>query len=364
MSSIKKTILPEEWEVIRKEAVDPDCCLSRLFDKLRQRRIDNNIELMNRSWFLGFMMNCCGCKDGKIGSKFRIPDSALSKEEVLRRIVEETMTEATKPEVKMEAPVAQTSESMSEVFEKPQTMFFLAWVYKNKVNGFKPLMTAGYKRAVIDEAIAELLSLGIITKKDQRHYAFDWEKIRNDFPELDSMDLTDHPEWMAKKKTEVVKETPKVITIEQKMLNWLTEETHVQNQIVLSEVVNQLRILGEKNGYQKGQELMENWVKEGRITRQYGTDAYNVLSRGLGSLQNAVEKIQPKAPQSYVDKLKQSLGFSTQQPPQPKKQQQLQIQTGSFVLRMNNGKDIEIRNNSSSKVSLTIEDGKVILQIQ
>ena len=71
--SIKKTILPEEWEIIKEEAKDPACCLSRLYERLRNNRAEKGVELMNRSWFMAFLMNVCGAKDGKIGSKFRIP---------------------------------------------------------------------------------------------------------------------------------------------------------------------------------------------------------------------------------------------------------------------------------------------------
>lgn len=357
MGNLKKTILPEEWELIKKEAQDPACSLSRLFDILRNRRAAANIQLLNRSWFLAFMMNCCGCKDGKIGTKFRIPVSAKKPEETPSVTVQEQIV-TEKPE---ETPsVTETaSESASDLLT-PKTLFVLKWLYHNKTESFRAFyVIGGYQKKIATDAAAELENLGVITKKNAKRFEhFNWTQILQDFPEVS--DWTDeHPEWKLKHRSKPEEETPseqKTVVedpIIKKMDAWLSDEPHVNGEITEKEVTEELRRLHVYDSMAAIQHI-NRWIVACKIGKVNGTSAYTIF--GYTSPEESKEEI------SEMESLRRSLGFTPQHQTQQHRQE-IRFQTGKFVIRLGN-KDFEITNNSSSNVSLTIENSKVILVIK
>lgn len=366
MANLKKTILPEEWDLIRKEATDPACSLSRLFDILRSRRAQSGTQLLNRSWFLAFMMNVCNAKDGKIGTKFRIPVSAEKKPEETPSVEpEETLVSSEK----VATPEPET-ESVSDLLNE-KTLFCLQWMYSNNAQSFSSLWTkGGYMKKMCTDAAAELLNLGVITKKNPKRFEpFNWTQILKDFPEVAEVPL-EHPEWKATKREEekprnevnhntptvsVQKEDP-ISNTHKKMDQWLLEENHVNGEITTNEVMDELRKLRSPRPVDDARYFIEKWIREEKVRKVAYTSAYKVLT------------IPIRSPESYTDQMKKSLGLLPSNPrvvqqPASRQTQRMDIHKGVFVIRLC-GKDFEINNNSNSSVSLNIENEKVVLVIK
>lgn len=375
----EKCLRPHEWPILEGYQKDQDRSVSRIFDELQLRRCNMGLPALGRKWFIkDFCHTVCCASNGKIGSRFRLPENRNRytfgiqvEESVSVENVEPRAIEVVEQKEEVESLSDLLTEDHDRVDVKSRIIFCLRWLKQHgATDTFRDFYTiGGYKKTIAEITAKRLHSLGLIKKANKKRYAeFDWLKISEAFPEIDVPDENEHAEWKqtAKKSKQEVKSTP-VIPVEKprkptmsdKMRDWLFNSEHAQNQITLSEIVNQLRIFGDKEGYLNGKNFLNDWLDKGIVKRVYGTEAYEIVGEGLGSIRNIIEKRV-----DATEELKRAMGLTPQKRPQESKPlQQLNFQTGMFVIRLA-GKEFEIRNNSNSKVSLTIENQRVILVIQ
>ena len=347
----EKCLRPHEWPILEGYQKDQERSVSRIFDELQGRRCNMGLPALGRKWFIkDFCHTVCCASNGKIGSRFRLPENRNRytfgiqvEESVSVENVEPRAIEVVEQKEEVESLSDLLTEDHDRVDVKSRIIFCLRWLKQHgATDTFRDFYTiGGYKKTIAEITAKRLHSLGLIKKANKKRYAeFDWSKISEAFPEIDVPDENEHAEW---------KQTAK------KLFN----SEHAQNQITLSEIVNQLRIFGDKEGYLNGKNFLNDWLDKGIVKRVYGTEAYEIVGEGLGSIRNIIEKRV-----DATEELKRAMGLSPQKRPQESKPlQQLNFQTGVFVIRLA-GKEFEIRNNSNSKVSLTIENQRVILVIQ
>lgn len=300
--SEKKKIQEREWSLLDHFAEDSNTSLSKVYDILREGRVLRNEDLMNRSWFMNFMRAVCGCVDGKMKGYRRpkISDNAAKQE------VKETPVIEEKPVVSeqvIEPEVKETSvsaESMSELLKK-DTILIMKWMFERKAQNFHNMTAEGFSKAKIEKAVRELTGLGILVKKNPRRFMpLDWDSLVKDFPEV-SIPLTEE-------------EKNSLLLVPKKPKEAIPE------------------------------------VKEVAPVR--GTFAYKVLP--TATLLKIIPELKAQPKLEVVN-----------EKPVVKKQEVKDSSTksGRDLILRSNGKDVRVVNKSNANLTVTIENGEVILTI-
>lgn len=370
--SDKKKIKECEWPLLDHFAEDSNTSLAKVYDVLREGRILRNEDLMNRSWFMNFMHAVCNCVDGKMKGYRRpkISDNAAKQEVKETPVIEEkpvVSEQVIEPEVK---ETSVSVESMSELLKK-DTILIMKWMFERKAQNFYNMTAEGFSKAKIEKAVRELTGLGILVKKNPRRFMpLDWDSLVKDFPEI-AIPLTEEeknslllvpkkpkeaiPEVKEEKKevAPVKKEKPKKLTDMEKMVEWLLEDEHPQGEITKGEVINELRRMKSvKDPYTEATILLVHWEQQSAISQVPGTFAYKILPTA-----NLLKIIPELKAQPKLDVVNEK--------PVIKKQEVKDSSTksGRDLILRSNGKDVRVVNKSNANLTVTIENGEVILTI-
>lgn len=360
--SDKKRIQEQEWSILDHFAEDVNTSLSKVYDVLREGRILRKQDLMNRSWFMGFMRAICGCVDGKMKGYRRPKISDNSKPEV-----KETSVVKEKPvEQVIEQEVKETSaESMSELLSS-DALFVLRWMYQNHKGEFNAMLHAGFSKSKVLRSVKELMDLGIITKKNPRRFdPFNWERILKDFPEVSEQYSPEDEEsrkishrnpekeiHAAPNQSDMPKsQKPAKKTDMERAIEWLVEDEHAQGEFTKPELINFLKRIHVRDCFGEAEKAIQFWLQENAIAKVPGTFAFKILP--LAKLLKVVPADTPEE-LPRVEVTKQSY--------QTLSRTQTNIDGKDLIIRCG-GKDIRVVNKSDSKLSVTIENGSVILTI-
>ena len=369
--SDRKKIKECEWPLLDNFALESNTSLAKVYDVLREGRIERHEDLMNRSWFMHFMRAVCGCVDGKMKG-YRRPKGAS--DSVAKPEVEETPVIEEKPVVseQVEPEVKETSvgESMSELLKK-NTILIMKWMFEHKAQNFNQMITSGFSKSKISKAVKDLENLGILVKKNAKRFEkINWEDLAKDFPEI-TIPLTEEeknslllvPRAKEEVKPEVQKKEPVQTPVRQtqttvkkerpksdmdRMIDWLLDEEHASNEITKGEVVAELRRMRSvKDPYAAASQLLCSWEQDSAIRKVPGTFAYQILS--TAQLLRVIPEIKAAEPQLVREDVTTSLQKPTT--------------SGRDLILRSNGKDIRVVNKSGASLTVTIEHGDVILTI-
>lgn len=367
--SEKKKIKECEWPLLDNFALESNTSLAKVYDVLREGRIERHEDLMNRSWFMHFMRAVCGCVDGKMKG-YRRPKGAsdsVAKPEVKETsVAEKSVEQVIEPEVK---ETLVSGESMSELLKK-NTLLIMKWMFEHKAQNFNQMITSGFSKSKISKAVKDLENLGILVKKNSKRFErISWEDLAKDFPEI-TIPLTEEeknslllcprnkeevikrevqemkePVQTPVRQTTVKKERPK--SDMDRMIDWLLDEEHASNEITKGEVVAELRRMRSvKDPYAAASQLLYSWEQDSAIKKVPGTFAYQILS--TAQLLRIMPEIKAE--------------------PQLEREETVPIQkpttSGRDLILRSNGKDIRVVNRSGASLTVTIEHGDVILTIQ
>ena len=367
--SDKKKIKECEWPMLDRFAEDANTSLAKVYDVLREGRISRHEDLMNRSWFMNFMRAVCNCVDGKMKGYRRPKNKPEAKgtpvvsENVVEPKVEETSVAV---ENVVEPKVEETSvaESMSELLKK-NTILIMKWMFERKAQNFHSMTAEGFSKAKIEKAVKELISLGILKKKNPRRFEpLDWDSLVKDFPEI-SVPITEQEKnslLTVPKATLEVKQplTPvaktekpkqKKLTDMEKMVEWLLEDEHPQGEITKGEVVNELRRMKSvKDPYTEATILLVHWEQNSAIAQVPGTFAYRILP--TASLLKFTTT--PETSSTRMTSESQEKQDVVKNP---------DVKTGRDLILRSNGKDVRVVNKSDANLTVTIENGDIVLTI-
>ena len=228
------------------------------------------------------------------------------------------------------------------------------------------MITSGFSKSKVSKAVKDLENLGILVKKNAKRFEkIVWEDLVKDFPEI-SVPLTEEekksleliPRVKEEIKPEVQEEKPVQTPVPQtvkkgpktdmdKMVDWLLDEEHASNQITKGEVVAELRRMRSvKDPYAAASQVLYSWEQDSAIRRAPGTFAYEILSTAKLLRIMSEVKAEPQL-------VREEVTTSLQKP----------ATSGRDLILRSNGKDIRVVNKSNANLTVTIENGDIVLMI-
>ena len=369
----EKCLRQHEWSILEKYQHDHDRSISRIFDEIQAKRCEMNLPAIGRKWFIKeFAHGICNASNGKIGSRFHLPvdrDRYTFHEQILEPVATTRVEDPQQPleehkEEVVESYADYLVEEGDRIDVRPRIIFCLRWLKTHgATDTFRSFYeVGGYKKSIAELTAKRLYSLGLIEKANKKRYSeFDWDKIVKHFPEINSPEESDHPEWKktvheSKKsqqevtpvKTTETKKTQKKSDME-KAIDWLLHEDHAQNEFTKPELIVFLRSIRVPDAYSEADKAIYYWIQQNAISQVPGTYAYRILPMAkLLGITVPQQESDTKTPEVQEQKIVQIV---------PEKKE------GKDIVIRCNGKDVRVINKSSSTLSITIENGSVILMI-
>lgn len=357
--SMKKYVTTEEIAILSK--MEPTTSWARAYEILRDYRIKNNIELLNRSWFFEYFLKKCNCRDGKMKGftyNFVRDDD--------KKIMHETQDTKVEVPVVVNEDVIPTvdngNESMTDLLS-PEALFVLRAIRIHNCSPSKLWQKFGYSRSVITKGYDQLIDYGVMVKVGDRKTKYDLEAICKDFPEVRN-DPTEEdykkykvvPRCSKKKQEEtpVVKEehvmdVPDNITC--KMSSWLRDTEHKNNEITKAEVINELRFKHKVYDWTVAIRLIEYWCENNWVCKvqSNGGESWRVLSYQIPQLRVQAQKCEEKR--------------EVKETPVVKQVQQTSTTKDKNILIKNGNKSIHVINNTNNNIRITFNESDIVIQI-